>query len=88
MTLSRKRQLIAGLLVLACLSACGRDKVRDNCDEAQPYQSVVAGKRVVAPEGLDQLDEFKEMAIPKSNSAPRPADARCIESPPSVLTGS
>ncbi len=75
--------LIAMLLVL---SACGRDKIRDHCAEPEPYLSVVAGKRIVIPEGLDSLDDFKEMPIPKSETAPRPDDARCIESPPAVKT--
>jgi hypothetical protein len=75
--------LIAMLLVL---SACSRNKIRDDCAEAKPHQSIVAGERIVVPEGLDALDDFKEMPIPKSETAPRPDDARCIESPPAVKT--
>jgi len=74
--------------VLVVVSGCGRNKVRDDCSEPQPYQAVVASKRVVVPEGLDPLDDFREMPIPKSETPPRPADARCIESPPAIQTSS
>jgi len=80
--------MAAALCLALSLSGCGRDKIKDNCDEAQPYQSIVASKRVVSPEGLDPLDEFKEMPIPKAETPPRPEGSRCIESPPSVLSGS
>jgi hypothetical protein len=80
--------LTAGVCLLLSLTGCGRDKVRDDCSEPKPYQSIVASKRVVSPEGLDSLDEFREMPIPKSETPPRPEGARCIESPPSVLSGS
>ena len=78
---------VCSLLLLVSLSACGKDNVRVTCDEAQPYQSVVAGKRVVVPEGLDPLDDFKEMPLPKAESPPRPEGAECIENPPAILTG-
>jgi hypothetical protein len=77
--------LIAMLLVL---SACGRNEIRDECAEAKPHQSLVAGKRIVVPEGLDPLDEFREIPIPKAETAPRPDDARCIESPPAIQASS
>ena len=37
--------------------------------------------------GLDPLDDFREMPIPKAETPPRPDGARCLESPPSILTG-
>ena len=67
----------------AGLAGCGKDDIRASCDEPQPYQAVVPGKRVVVPEGLDPLDEYKEMAIPKAQTPPRPEGAKCIEAPPS-----
>lgn len=88
MTRIKKIGMIFLVLFVAGLSACGKDKVRDTCDEPQRYQSVVEGKRIVVPEGLDPLDDFKEMPIPKSQTAPRPEGARCIQSPPSVSSGS
>ena len=79
----------AGLLLFVSLAGCfGGDKeIRVTCDEPQPYQSVVAGKRVEVPDGLDPLDEFKEMPLPKAETPPRPDGAACVENPPSILTG-
>ena len=96
MTLSFDRTIIlkatmavATLLILISLAACGRNKVRDeDCSEPQKYQSVVAGKRIVVPEGLDPLDEFKEMPIPKSEAEPRADNTKCLESPPVIVTSS
>ncbi len=80
--------LASGLFMLASLGACGKDKGRPTCDEPQPYQSVVAGKRIEVPEGLEPLDEFREMPIPEAESPPRPAGAGCIENPPAVGSSS
>jgi len=83
--MTRKFVLMAAVLSLFVgLSGCGRGDIRDDCAEAKPYQSVVAGKRIVVPEGLDSLESFKEMPVPKAETAPRPDGARCIESPPAV----
>jgi len=88
MTLTRATTTISSFILLSTLAACGKGEIRTTCDEPQPYQAVVPGKRIVVPEGLDSLDEFKEMPIPKSDTEPRPAGSRCIENPPSVRSGS
>jgi len=75
------------LLLLASIGACGKDKGRPTCDKPKPYQAVVPGERVVIPDGLDPLDESKEMPIPKAETPPRPAGAGCIENAPSILRG-
>ena len=74
------------MLVAGLLSACGGN---DNCDEVQPYQLAIEGKRVVVPEDLDDLSVAKELTIPEpSAQAARPANAGCIEKPPSItITG-
>ena len=79
--------MVASSFVLISLGACGNDEIRTSCDEPQPYQSVVAGKHVVVPEGLDPLDSFKEMPIPKSETPPRPPGSDCVENPPAILSG-
>ena len=77
---------VFSLLLLAGLGACGKDEVRLTCDEPQPYQSVVAGKRVEVPDDLVPLDQYKEMPIPAAETPPRPEGSICIESAPSVLS--
>jgi uncharacterized lipoprotein len=83
MTLSRAIVTISSLIVISSLVGCwGNDEIRTTCDELQPYQTVVPGERITIPEGLDSLDQYKEMPIPESNSPPRPAGSKCIEYPP------
>jgi len=78
---------VLSLLLLASLGACGKDEIRVTCDEPQPYQAVVAGKRIEVPEDLAQMDEYKEMPVPAADSPPRPEGATCIESAPTILAG-
>ncbi len=82
--------LMMTLAVTGSLSACGgEDVINYSCDEPQRYQAVRAGKRVVAPEGLDQLNELAEMPIPTAEGAAvRPKGSRCIELPPRITVGS
>ncbi len=78
---------VASSFVLTSLGACGDKEIRMTCDEPQPYQSVVASKHVVVPDGLDPLDNLKEMSIPEAESSPRPEGSDCIENPPPILSG-
>ena len=60
------------LLLQSCsrhaMSACGgNDTSGGRLRRGLQYQNRDVGKRVVAPEGLDQLDEFAEMPIPKAD---------------------
>jgi len=84
---ARVLTMVASAVLLGSLVACGGPTVRVTCDEPQPYQSVVGGKRIVVPDDLDPLDDFKEMPIPKAETPPRPEGSKCVESPPSILTG-
>ena len=79
-------QLLAVLLLGASLAACGgNDGKPFDCDEGLEYQNRTEGKRVVVPEGLDQLNEFAEMPIPKADpEAPAPVPGKCVDMPPSV----
>ena len=83
-------RLIVATIGLAALSACFGDPVINyTCDEPQLYQSVTASRKVVAPNGLDPLDEYAEMPIPRAEDAPeRPPGSRCIELPPAIQAGS
>ena len=79
--------IILSLLLLSSLAACGKDRFMAKCDEPEAYQSVVASKRVVVPDGLDSLDDIKEMPIPKAETPPRPEGAGCLASPPALGAG-
>jgi uncharacterized lipoprotein len=73
-------------IALLVLSACGGGA--SVCEKPKLYQQSELGKRIEAPEGLDQLQSDREMTIPDvSPRDPRPADAPCLELPPSVSSG-
>ena len=85
-------RVILPLAVLAlslALTACGgRDTKEVDCEKNLKYQNRVAGKRVVAPEGLDQLDPLKEMPIPSADpGAPQPVPGKCDDMPPIIPVG-
>ena len=86
MTLWHRLAILLPLAVL--LAACSKD-VDLACDEVRVYQQAVAGKRVVAPAGLDDLDPLKEVPLPEASPRDeRPAGSACIDRPPSVQIGS
>ena len=84
-----RSQLLAVILVGASLAACGGNKTKEiECDDGLRYQNRVEGKRVVSPEGLDQLSEFAEMPIPKADpNAPKVAPGTCVDMPPAIGSG-
>jgi len=84
------RWLLAGLALSASLAACGGNKPKEiDCEAGLKYQNRTIGKRVVAPDGLSRLDEFKEMPIPTADpSAPQPAPGTCDDMPPVIRRGS
>lgn len=87
MTVARLTKMIAVLIFAAALSACWGKDVVETCDEPQPYQAETRGERIEVPEGLDELDKLRELPLPDAETAPRPDGARCIDEPPSILTG-
>lgn len=84
-----KSQLLAVLFIGASLSACGGNKEKEvNCEDSLRFQNRVEGKRVVSPEGLDQLDEFGEMPIPQADPDAAPVvPGRCQDMPPIIGSG-
>lgn len=75
---------VVAAVLFGSLSACGKDEILDTCEDPQPIQA--EAKRITVPEDLDPLDELREIPIPKAETKPRPPGARCLESPPSVLS--
>ena len=81
-----RSRLLAVLIVGATLVACGGNETKEvDCEGGMRFQNRVEGKRVVAPEGLDQLDEFVEMPIPKADPDAAPVVAgKCVDMPPPI----
>ena len=84
-----KGQLLAVLFLIVSLSACGGNDTREiDCEDNLRFQDRTVGKRVVAPEGLDHLDEYDEMPIPKADpDAPQMEPGKCDDMPPVIETG-
>ena len=83
-------RLLAVAAVVAMLAACGGNDTREvDCVANLKYQNRVEGKRVVAPEGLDQLNELAEMPIPRADpNAPQTPPGVCNDEPPILNPGS
>ena len=81
-------RLAIGLVLLTGLSACGKD-MDLTCEDVRAYQLAVAGKRVEAPEGLDDLDPLKEVPLPEASPrAEREEGSNCIDRPPEIKLNS
>jgi uncharacterized lipoprotein len=61
------------------LAGCASDLY---CEEPEAYQAAVSGKRIVAPEGLDDLSEYKEIKIPDVAVKSRAGEKGCVDRPP------
>ena len=79
-------RMLGVLTLLGILGGCGGNKAM-TCDEPQRYQASQQGQRIVAPDGLDDLQPGRELAIPDpSPQAPRLEDAPCLERPPAYVS--
>ena len=68
----------AAMVLTGCLSV-------PNCEEPEHYESAQGGKRIEAPDDLNDLADFKEMAIPEASPRPpRDRSAGCIDRPPTL----
>jgi uncharacterized lipoprotein len=75
--------ILLGSLV-GMLAACGGSN-DITCDDVQYYQLAEEGKRVEAPEDLDDLDPLREMALPEASPRePREAGSPCFDRPPGI----
>ncbi len=88
MTVSGTRSIFIAVAAAFFASGCAAKKISETCDDPQAYQAVVPSKRIEVPDGLDPLDDFREMPVPESTGPERQKGGPCIESPPSVLTKS
>lgn len=73
------------ILLLAAAAGCG-GTLDITCDEQEFYELAQEGKRIEVPEGLDSLDEFKEIPLPKASPREeRPEGSPCLDRPPTIL---
>ena len=79
MSFLRYALLLAGT---ALISGCGNNMT---CDEPQPYQASHQGVRIAAPEGMDDLQSFKELKVPEASpQQAMPEGSPCLELPPAL----
>lgn len=72
------------ILLLSTAAGCGT--VDMSCDEQEFYELAEEGKRIEVPEGLDSLDEFKEIPLPQASPREeRPEGSPCLDLPPTIL---
>ena len=66
------------------LSACGGSG-KLKCDNEGAYLTASPSPRVRAPEGMDELETFREVPVPEASpQVQRAAEGRCLEAPPPV----
>ena len=69
------------------LLAAGACSNAPTCDELAFYETATGGRRIVAPDDLDNLDGMKEMVIPEASPRPpRDLSAGCLDRPPTLRT--
>jgi hypothetical protein len=79
--------LALAVFATGLVAGCG-GTVDITCDEVEYYQTAKIGKRVEAPEGLDDLDPIREMPLPEASPRdPRPAGSPCFDRPPQIELG-
>ena len=78
---------MAALSSAFIVGGCGAGGEIDNtCDDVRTYQLATEGRRIEAPDGLDELDPFREMPLPQASPRPpRPAGRPCLDLPPAIL---
>ena len=73
-------------VTLSTIAGCG-GTVDRSCDEVRLYQLAQEGKRIEVPEGLDPLDELKEIPLPEASpQAGRAIGSPCLDLPPNILS--
>lgn len=84
-----KTKAATAVSITILLSGCGiGGEIDQTCDDVRTYQLAEEGRRLETPEGLDDLDEFREMPLPQASPRPaRPPGQPCLDLPPSILSG-
>ncbi len=81
-------QTVCLLCASGAMAGCFGDKAIDRtCDDPKFYESAQRGAKIRSPEGLDELEDYREMPIPEpTNTTPRPAGSPCVDLPPGTVT--
>ncbi len=83
----RKQMAVVGIIAAgSLLTGCfGSKDVDLSCDDPKFYEAAKDGPRLRAPDGLDELDEYKMMPVPQASAEPKPAGSPCVDRPPNLL---
>ena len=86
--MTRFRLFVAMTIALLSAACGGNEPKAIDCAANLKYQDRVEGKKVVAPEGLDQLNALAEMPIPRADpDAPKLPEGTCADRPPIIGAG-
>ena len=74
------------ILVAGGLGACSSI---ETCEELEFYEYAEPGKRIEAPDDLDNLSASRELSIPEASPRPsRDRSAGCLDRPPTLRVDS
>ena len=72
-------------LVIAIAASSAACTSVETCEELEFYEYAEAGKRIEAPDDLDNLAANRELTIPEASPRPpRDRSAGCLDRPPSL----
>lgn len=75
----------AKFLVVAMAGSIGACSGVETCEEPEFYEYAESGKRIEAPDDLDDLAAFRELTIPEASPRPpRDRSAGCLDRPPTL----
>lgn len=76
-------------LVIAFAASSSACTSVETCEELEFYEYAEAGKRIVAPDDLDNLSASRELTIPEASPRPpRDRSAGCLDRPPTLRVDS
>ena len=83
--MTRLRLIVAMTIALLGAACGGNEPKAIDCAANLQYQDRVEGKKVVAPEGLDQLNALADMPLPRADpEATKLAEGTCADRPPII----
>jgi hypothetical protein len=73
------------ITILASAAALGACVNVDTCEEVAFYEYAEEGRRIEAPDDLNDLAAYKELTIPEASPRPpRDRSAGCLDEPPTL----